>query len=222
VEVSAAAVSISKIQRLETSEQETEDETKTEDLAKSAEGSGNDNESLETASNQSSQGPLKDGLENEFDKEMLGMPADASAADIKAAIAKGTAALAKQSEQAQRIEQLEASLLVASGQPPAPAPAGQQLTTIVSDMSNFHVTMDRVNAAGFARLREKCESELRAKRALDRNLLISTDAQKLIGQMLGAKRVPEFAQWKSWTDIAFFEAMSKIYPAGKAQNLRQL
>jgi hypothetical protein len=119
-----------------------------------------------------------------FDPDLFGLPEDATAADVRAEIAKGKAALANQTEQMQRIAQLEASLLVAAGNPPAP-PAQQ--TTIVSDMSNFHVTVDRVNAAGFARLREKCERELSAKRTLDRNLLISTDAQKLIGQMLSAK-----------------------------------
>jgi hypothetical protein len=186
--VSAAAESIPKIQKFGNSDTEIEDEKKTQDFAKSE---GSDNESLETGSNQSSKAPIGDEFEIAFDPDLFGLPEDATAADVRAEIAKSKAALANQTEQTQRIAQLEASLMVAAGNPPA---LTTQQTTIVSDMSNYHVTIDRVNAVGFARLREKCESKLRAKRTLDRNLLISTDAQKLFGQMLSAKRVLEFAQ----------------------------
>jgi hypothetical protein len=89
--------------------------------------------------------------------------------------------------------------------------------TTVSDMNAFHITCERVNADGFRRLREKCEGEARSNRKLDRNLLISADAQKLIGQMLAAKNVVGFAQWKEWADAESFEQMSRIYPADKGR-----
>ncbi|KAJ1399472.1 hypothetical protein B484DRAFT_471463 [Ochromonadaceae sp. CCMP2298] len=79
-----------------------------------------------------------------------------------------------------------------------------------------------MNAEGFRKLREKCKSEGRAQRDCDRNLLISMDAKKLIGQMLAARKVPGFAQWLTWTDTVFFEAMSKIYSAGKTQQIANL
>jgi hypothetical protein len=101
-------------------------------------------------------------------------------------------------------------------------PSSQQTVQIVSDMSSYHITNERVNAEGFRKLREKCESETRANRECDRNLLISADAQKLIGQMLAAKKVTGFAQWKAWKDAEFFEAMSKIYPAGKTKEIKHL
>ncbi|KAJ1395386.1 hypothetical protein B484DRAFT_472562 [Ochromonadaceae sp. CCMP2298] len=100
--------------------------------------------------------------------------------------------------------------------------AQNQKNFIVSDMSNYHITNERVNADGFRKLREKCESEGRAQRDCDRNLLISLDAQKLIGQMLAARKVPGFAHWLTWTDTVFFEVMSKIYPAGKTQQIANL
>ncbi|KAJ1399363.1 hypothetical protein B484DRAFT_471535 [Ochromonadaceae sp. CCMP2298] len=100
--------------------------------------------------------------------------------------------------------------------------AQNQKNFIVSDMSNYHITNERVNADGFRKLREKCESERRAQRDCDRKLLISLDAQKLIDQMLAARKVTGFAQWLTWTDTVFFEAMSKIYPAGKTQQIANL
>ncbi|KAJ1389380.1 hypothetical protein B484DRAFT_473890, partial [Ochromonadaceae sp. CCMP2298] len=80
----------------------------------------------------------------------------------------------------------------------------------------------RVNAEGFKRLREKVESEARNERTCDRNKLIPADAQKLIGQMLAARRVPRFAQWKTWPDLEFFETMAKLYPLGKVAQIKHL
>jgi hypothetical protein len=40
--------------------------------------------------------------------------------------------------------------------------------------------------------------------------------------MLAARKVPVFAHWLTWTDTVFFEAMSKIYPAGKTQQIANL
>ncbi|KAJ1410374.1 hypothetical protein B484DRAFT_468586 [Ochromonadaceae sp. CCMP2298] len=89
-------------------------------------------------------------------------------------------------------------------------------------MKSFHITCERVNADGFKRLREKVESETRNERACDRNKLITADAQKLIGQMLAARLVPRFAQWKTWTDLEFFETMAKLYPSGKVAQIKHL
>ncbi|KAJ1393686.1 hypothetical protein B484DRAFT_472975, partial [Ochromonadaceae sp. CCMP2298] len=40
--------------------------------------------------------------------------------------------------------------------------------------------------------------------------------------MLAARKVPGLALWLTWTDTVFFEAMSKIYPAGKTQQIANL
>jgi hypothetical protein len=94
--------------------------------------------------------------------------------------------------------------------------------TIVIDMNSFHITYERVIAEVFKRLREKVESKARNERTSDRNKLISTDAQKLIGQMLATRRVLLFAQWKAWPDIEFFETMAKLYPSGKVAQIKHL
>ncbi|KAJ1389472.1 hypothetical protein B484DRAFT_409309 [Ochromonadaceae sp. CCMP2298] len=55
-------------------------------------------------------------------------------------------------------------------------------------MNAYHITSEKINVVGFTKLREKCEAEQRNGRTIDRNLLINADAQKLIGQLLGAKK----------------------------------
>jgi hypothetical protein len=64
----------------------------------------------------------------------------------------------------QLVEQLRLSRLANANSAPALAiaPASQQ-TMIVSDISSFHITGERVNAVEFKRLRDKCNGERRSR-----------------------------------------------------------
>ncbi|KAJ1382253.1 hypothetical protein B484DRAFT_461920, partial [Ochromonadaceae sp. CCMP2298] len=161
-----------------------------------------------------------DGLrvvEADFDATEFGLSRHATRGDLKDLVARGGV------QYDEIVEQLRLSRLANSNPAPAPAvaPVSQQ-TMIDSDMSNFHVTVERVNADGFKRFRDKCDGERRSQRVIDRNLLISADAQKLIGQLLATFKVPAFTSWKTWSDDTFFEAMAKIFPAGKTFQVKQL
>jgi hypothetical protein len=89
-------------------------------------------------------------------------------------------------------------------------------------MSNYHITTQRVNAEGFKKLRDKIENEERNHRTVDRNKMITSDAQKLIGQILAGRKVADFANWLTWKDDDFFETIAKIYPSGKTSSIRHL
>ncbi|KAJ1385668.1 hypothetical protein B484DRAFT_13492, partial [Ochromonadaceae sp. CCMP2298] len=163
------------------------------------------------SSDESDSGDRDDGhADPDFNGQDYGLPVHATRADLNELLKQGRGydALAEQLRQLQAANQSKSS--------------NSNQTVIVSDMNSYHITSERINAVGFTKLREKCEAEKRNGRTIDRNLLITADAQKLIGQMLGAKKVPDFANWKVWTDLQFFESLSKICPAGKTLQIRHL
>ncbi|KAJ1390828.1 hypothetical protein B484DRAFT_473543, partial [Ochromonadaceae sp. CCMP2298] len=161
---------------------------------------GQDNDSSE----ESNSGKKKDDgyADPDFNGRDYGLPVHATRSDLDELLKQGRGydALAEQLRLLQAENQSKSST--------------SNQTVIVSDMNTYHITSERINAVGFTKLREKCEAEKRNGRTIYRNLLITADAQKLIGQMLGAKKVPDFANWKAWTDLQFFESLSKICPAG--------
>jgi hypothetical protein len=66
----------------------------------------------------------------------------------------------------------------------------------MSDMNQFHITTECISAEGFKKLCEKTEALEAAGSSLDRNKRISSDAQKLIGQLLASMGIPDFQKWK--------------------------
>ncbi|KAJ1388331.1 hypothetical protein B484DRAFT_2784, partial [Ochromonadaceae sp. CCMP2298] len=216
-EASAAAESIPKISKFVSTNEEVSTSPKSQDSSESESGTFSDAEEVEKPAKKTKLADGEGYVEADFDATEFGLSRHATRGDLKDLVARGGV------QYDQIVEQLRLSRLANSNPAPAPAvaPVSQQ-TMIVSDMSNFHITVERVTADGFKRLRDKCDGERRSQRVIDRNLLISADAQKLIGQLLATFKVPAFASWKTWSDDTFFEAMAKIFPAGKTLQVKHL
>jgi hypothetical protein len=195
-EASAAAAEIPRIQKFDDPDTEKGGGKKSQD---SKEGSGEDSDDDSKASESSridrsgnekpkgTDAPEGEHFELAFDAGWLGLPEDATEAEVRVSIENGKLALQAQKGQEDRIALLEQRLLERATAQLAAVPV-----TIMSDLNQFHITTERITAEGFKKLREKTEALEASGSTLDRNKLISTNASKLIGQLLAAMEIPDF------------------------------
>jgi hypothetical protein len=225
-EASAAAAEIPRIQKFDDSDTEKGGRKKSQD-SKEESGEGSDNDSkasersrIDRSGNEKPKAPgaaEEEHFELAFDAGWLGLPDDATEAEVRISIENGKLALQAKQGQDDRIALLEQRLLDRATAAPAALPV-----TIMSDMNQFHITTERITAEGFKKLREKTEALAASGSSLDRMKLISTDAQKLIGQLLTSMDIPDNKNWKEWEDQKFYEVMSQIYPSGNSVSIKHL
>jgi hypothetical protein len=225
-EASAAAAEIPRIQKFDDSDTKKGGRKKSQD-SKEESGEDSDNDSkasersrIDRSGNEKPKGPgapESEQFELAFDPDWLGLPEDATEADVRTSIENGKLALQAQKGQEDRIALLEQRLLDRATAQLAAVPV-----TIMSDLNQFHITTERITAEGFKKLREKTEALEASGSTLDRNKLISTDASKLIGQLLAAMEIPDFENWEKWENQKFYEVMSQIYPSGNSVSIKHL
>jgi hypothetical protein len=223
-EASAAAAEIPGIQKFDDSDTKKQGSKKSQDSKESGEDSDDSKASetsrIDRSGNEKPKGPGAPGgggFELPFDPDWLGLSEDATKADVRASIENGKLALQAQKGQEDRIALLEQRLLERATAQLAAVPV-----TIMSDLNQFYITTERITAEGFKKLREKTDALEASGSTLDRNKLISTDAQKLIGQLLAAIEIPDFLNWEKRENRKFYEVMSQIYPAGNSVSTKHL